>query len=456
MQAYQKARLARDSRYDGKFFVAVKTTQIYCRPICPAPSPKEQNVTYFDTAIQAQEAGFRPCRRCRPESAPESAAWIGTQAVLQRAISKIQAGELNHKDMHTFCEELGISERYLRKLFQQYIGTSPTKYLNHTRLMFAKQLLHQTQLPITDIAFSAGFNSIRRFNDAFKQTLRLTPSEIRNYQTSDTSDIQLQLNYHGNYNWKLMQEFLAQREIPLIEKVTANTYQRSFTLSAQNPNDEVIKGVFQIEHLNAKKAFKLNLELTNINYLMPVIANIKRALDLSANMDLIESHLKQDKQLAPLIAKGLRLPACWDSFEAGVKAIMGQQVSVKAAYSHTQQLIEKLGECYNNWYLFPTPQTIANADLSFLKMPNSRKETLKAFAQWYLENNGKDLKSILQIKGIGPWTLEYIKLRSGTDPDAFPEKDLGVIKAMEKHGISNSNLWIPWRSYATLQLWNSL
>ncbi|NVJ65117.1 MAG: DNA-3-methyladenine glycosylase 2 family protein [Gammaproteobacteria bacterium] len=454
MQAYQKARVSRDARYDGKFFVAVKTTKIYCRPICPAPSPKEKNVLYFDSAIAAQEAGFRPCRRCRPESAPQSAAWIGTQAVLQRAIRKIHAGALNHQDLHNFSESLGISERYLRKLFQQYIGTSPRKYGNHVRLMFAKQLLHQTKLPVTDIAFSAGFNSIRRFNDAFKKTIKLTPSEIRNYAPCEQAGIQLKLSYQGHYNWGEMQHFLKQREIPEIETVTKHSYQRSFQIAN---DDTKATGVFKATHNAKDKAFDLTIELDNINYLMPVVARIRQLLDIDANMELIESHLAQDKKLKPLLVKGLRLPACWDSFEAGVKAILGQQVSVKAAYGHTQNLIQTLSKpTCNDYYLFPTPEQVARADLTFLKMPSSRKETLKSFAHWYLENDGQNLQDILSIKGIGPWTLEYIKLRSGSDSDAFPEKDLGVLKTMEKYLLTDSEQWSPWRSYATLQLWNQL
>ncbi len=455
MNAYQQARKARDARYDGKFFVAVKTTKIYCRPICPAPSPKESNVLYFDSAIAAQEAGFRPCRRCRPESAPQSAAWIGTQAVLKRAIRKIQAGELNHCDMASFCENLGISERYLRKLFQDYIGTSPQKYLNHVRLMFAKQLLHQTKMPITDIAFSAGFNSIRRFNDAFKKNIKLTPSEIRNYAPCTQSGIQLKLNYHGSYNWPLMHDFLKQREIPEIEKVEANRYQRSFRLVAENQKSVI--GKFKATHNAKQKAFDLVIELNDVNYLMSVVAQIRRVLDIDANIEQIEQHLSQDSRLKPLLKQGLRLPACWDSFEAGVKAILGQQVSVKAAYGHTRKLTQKLGETYcADYHLFPTAEKVTKADLSFLKMPNSRKQTLKTFARWYLSTQGQNLATILDLKGIGPWTYEYIKLRSGQDADAFPEKDLGIIKAMQKYQLTQPEQWQPWRSYATLHLWNSL
>lgn len=455
MLKYQKARLARDKRYDGKFFIAVKTTKIYCRPICPAPIPKEKNVVYFETAFAAQEAGFRPCRRCRPESAPQSSAWIGNEAILKKAIKKIQAGALNNQTVPQFAESLGISERYLRKIFETHLGTSPQKYSNHIRLMFAKQLLHQTQLSMTEIAFSSGFNSVRRFNDAFKTSLKLTPTEIRNHKPIANATIQLRLNYAGSYNWQLMQEFLKQREITAIETVTEYSYERSYRI--QNHDKNEVSGIFKATHNSDKNAFDVTIRISDISALMLVVSHIRRVLDIDTNLEQIEKHLQNDPKLSPLITKGLRLPACWDSFEAGIKAILGQQVSVKAAYTHTARVIEKLGENYNcDYKLFPSAHDIAKADLSFLKMPNSRKETLKSFAHWYLSREDDELDSMLTIKGIGPWTLEYIKLRSGLNSDAFPENDLGIIKMMEKHQLSNHQQWSPWRSYATLQLWNNL
>lgn len=223
IKTYQQARLARDPRYDGAFFVAVKSTGIYCRPICPAPAPKEQNVTYYQSSVQAQEAGYRPCLRCRPETAPQSSAWLGNQAVLRKAVSRIQAGALNQRSLKDFSESMGITDRYLRKLFQEHLGVSPITYANHLRLMFAKQLLHQTQLPITDIAFIAGFNSVRRFNDSFKATMQLSPSQLRKTLINKRSDtdqqaIQLKLHYRPPYDWSLMHDFLQQRELSAIDR----------------------------------------------------------------------------------------------------------------------------------------------------------------------------------------------------------------------------------------------
>ncbi|ACV27291.1 DNA-3-methyladenine glycosylase 2 family protein [Kangiella koreensis] len=455
IKTYQQARLARDPRFDGTFFVAVKTTGIYCRPICPAPAPKEENVSYYSSSVQAQEAGFRPCLRCRPETAPLSAAWLGNQAVLTKAVTRIQAGALNQTSLQDFSESMGITDRYLRKLFQQYLGVSPITYANHLRLMFAKQLLHQTQLPITDIAFIAGFNSVRRFNDSFKATMKLSPSNLRNklnkqQALQESQAIQLKLHYRPPYDWSLMQDFLKQRELSAIETVTDNCYGRTFSIDSS-------KGHFSAEIDPSRSSFNVTIEMDDMSKLLTATHHIRRVLDLNSDLEVIENSLAQDVNIKPVLKSGLRLPATWDTFEAGVKAILGQQVSVKAAYTHTASVIEQLGSKYNDQYkLFPTAKQIVNGDLTFLKMPNSRKQTLHDFAQWYLSTSGEDLASILDIKGIGPWTYEYIKLRSGMDSDAFPEKDLGVIKAMEQYNLTNSEQWQPWRSYATLQLWHSL
>ncbi|PXF63192.1 DNA-3-methyladenine glycosylase 2 family protein [Kangiella spongicola] len=455
--SYQKARLARDARYDGKFFVAVKTTKIYCRPICPANPPKEDNVLYYPSAAQAQEAGFRPCLRCRPETAPNSSAWLGSEAILRKAMQRIQSGALNTQSIEQFSESLGISDRYLRKIFQQHLGMSPQSYANHLRLMLAKQLLQQTQLPITDIALSSGFNSVRRFNDSFKNTMRLSPSELRQKSSSDSDEsltIELKLHYRPPYNWSQMQQFLKQRELTAIETVTDNSYSRTFTLNQTS-------GFFCSTHEAQKHRFHVSIELSDNTQLMPVIAKIKTVLDLDSDVITIEQHLAKDTKLKSALTKGLRLPACWNTFDAGIKAILGQQVSVKAAYGHAQQLIERVGSRYNERYqLFPTPKQVMQADLSFLKMPHKRKQTLTDFAAWFVESERShqsiDLADILDIKGIGPWSYEYIKLRSGQDSDAFPAKDLGVLKALKAHDITETDHWSPWRSYATLHLWNSL
>lgn len=454
MRAYQQARLARDARYDGKFFVAVKTTKIYCRPICPAPSPKEENVCYFPSAITAEQQGFRPCLRCRPESAPNSAAWLGNQALLKKAMDKIQNGQLNHMNLPEFSATMGISDRYLRQLFQKHLGISPNQYASHVKVMFAKQLLHQTTLSITDIAYSSGFKSLRRFNDTFKHHIKLTPSDVRAKKVSETtksnSAITLTLYYAPPYNWPLMHDFLALREIAEFETVTPHSYCRTFQLDG-------CTGLFTAQHLENSHAFEVTIELSDFNALMPVIAKIRNLFDLNTDLQTVEHDLTQDKRLASIMQSGLRLPACWDHFEAGVKAILGQQVSVKAAYTNTAKLVKALGEKYNDdYYLFPHAQKVAQSELDFLKMPAARKQSIRDFANWCHTRPNANLEEILDIKGIGPWTFEYIKFRSGEDSDAFPEKDLGIIKAMQALNITNHEPWKPWRSYATLHLWNSL
>jgi AraC family transcriptional regulator of adaptative response / DNA-3-methyladenine glycosylase II len=328
--------------------------------------------------------------------------------------------------------------------------------------MLAKQLLHQTTLPITDIALSSGFNSVRRFNDSFKKTMKLSPTVLRKKAEAtdaSTASIALSLYYRPPYDWTQMQSFLKQRELPLIEQVNEDSYSRTFTVDTSCKKNT--QGWFKATHDSKKHAFKVIVELEDCAQLMPAISHIKRVLDIDSDVATIEKHLTKDKQLRPILSKGLRLPACWNIFEAGIKAILGQQVSVKAAYGHTHQLIERVGsDMANGMKLFPTPKQVATADLSFLKMPGRRKQTLTDFAGWFVEQEASDkeleLSDILNIKGIGPWSYEYIKLRSGLDPDAFPAKDLGVLKALDAHKITDTSQWSPWRSYATLHLWNSL
>ncbi|GAA4363845.1 AlkA N-terminal domain-containing protein [Kangiella marina] len=376
---------------------------------------------------------------------------------MRKAMQRIQSGALNNQSVQSFSASLGISDRYLRKIFEQHLGMSPQSFANHHKLMLARQLLQQTDLPITEIALSSGFNSVRRFNDSFKATMRLSPSELRKKASRSelkSVSITLQLSYRPPYNWAQMQRFLKLRELPLIESVSDNSYSRTFSINQT-------QGWFKATHQPSKHRFSVDIELQDNAQLMPAIAQIKQVLDLESDVSTIEKHLAKDTKLKPIICKGLRLPACWNTFEAGIKAILGQQVSVKAAYGHTHKLIERVGATYNEQHkLFPTPTEVMKADLSFLKMPNRRKQTLTDFAAWFVEaehtQSDISLSDILDIKGIGPWSYEYIKLRSGQDTDAFPEKDLGVIKAIEALEITDTDSWSPWRSYATLQLWNSL
>jgi AraC family transcriptional regulator of adaptative response / DNA-3-methyladenine glycosylase II len=445
----QKARLSRDPRFDGKFFTAVKTTGIYCRSICPVSPPKEENVVYFATAVECVNAGFRPCLRCRPDSAPDSPAWKGVNTTLERAISLINEGALQQGSMCLLAERLGISDRYLRQLFNKHIGMSPKAYALYQQCLFAKQLLHQTNLPITQVALASGFASVRRFNDCFQSQLKLTPTKMRKSGDGQSSRLQLNLSYRPPFNWSNMQALLNSRAISSLEWCSENSYGRTFDWLG-------CVGNFTAKHVAHNHTFEVSIELDDLKHLKPIINNIRRILDLNVDMQAVEHDIHSCFPNDFTINSGIRLPGIWNMFEAGVRAILGQQISVVAARNLVQQLVEELGEKTGGYRLFPTPESIVLSDLSFLKIPGSRKQTLHNIAQHYVDcEQPDDPKQWLALKGIGPWTVEYSQLRGLSDPDIFLSGDLGVKKAMVNLK-SDFNLMqaSPWRSYLTFQLWS--
>ncbi|MBV1932895.1 MAG: helix-turn-helix domain-containing protein [Porticoccaceae bacterium] len=472
----RKARLARDARFDGLFYTGVKTTGIFCRPICPATAPHEKNVDYFPTALAAHRAGLRPCLRCRPESAPGSPAWRGTQTTLTRALRLIDNGEWRNESLPQFAQRLGVSDRYLRKLFQQNLGISPIKYANFRRVLFAKQLLQQTTLPVTEIAFMAGFGSTRRFNAVFNELLALNPRQLRRRQKLDapvSEGLTVFLSYRPPYDWAAVRDFYELRQIAGLEVVTYSSYSRSFY-------HEDCEGLFTASHVPEKHGFRVELSLTRAEHALAVIQRIRRLLDLDANSATIASHLSDHPLLSSLNCEGIRLPGMWSPFEAGVRAILGQQVSVKAAHNLVTRLVEELGkplttvsrpEADAPGILFPEPAAVAGSNLAFLAMPGRRREALRLLAQYIIENScgGESPCAIkddsayqdwLSISGIGPWTVQYTAFRMG-HPDIFLAGDLGVKNALKKlNGGSKQSLEAatvsPWGSYATLLLWQSL
>lgn len=477
-----KARHARDARFDGLFFVGVKTTGIFCRPICPATPPKEQNVEYFTSALHAAQAGLRPCLRCRPESAPGSPAWRGVQTTLSRAIALIDAGEWQSGSLPAFAERLGVSDRYLRRLFRQHLGVSPVKYANYQRAMFARQLLQQTALPISEVAYRAGFGSTRRFNDVFMALTGLNPRQLRRAEQQEQSNprsLSVLLSYRPPYDWAALRDFYRTRQIAGMERLTADSYSRTCHFGDGT-------GVFTATHLAAKHAFRVELELDKAELTLPVIQRIRRLLDLDADVATIAADLGSHPLLGQLHRPGLRLPGIWSPFEAGVRAILGQQVSVKAAHRLVTRLVEELGESVGvgsasgtdsdlPHLLFPTPAAVLASDLDFLAMPGRRKQALRALAD-YLERGetgnvcGSDSPASAQtefdhwlaLPGIGPWTVQYAAFRMG-NPNIFLAGDLGVKNALTKLAADDgaletiaSDQLSPWGSYATLLLWQSL
>jgi AraC family transcriptional regulator of adaptative response / DNA-3-methyladenine glycosylase II len=463
---YSQARKARDARFDGLFFTAVKSTGIYCRSICPAKAPLEKNVEYHHSAISAAKSGFRPCLRCRPDSAPQSCAWLGSETTFRRALSLVQQGVLQEHSLQTLAERLGISDRYLRQLFQCNLGTSPKKYAIYQQCLFAKQLLHDSKLSISDIAFASGFNSVRRFNEAIKQQLNLTPSEIRKSQadklSGDSLALELRLNYRPPYAWQEMLGFLNKRVIPGLEWASDNRYSRTIEFATS-------KGYFTISANPEKHRFDLQLQLNEYQYLAPIMQRIRLMFDVDAPIAQIDQQLFSEVGRWINYLPGLRVPGLWSPFEAGIRAILGQQVSVAAARNLVTLFVEELGAPLDikgmqaidgslTPRLFPEPSAVINHSLDFFRMPQSRKDTVRRLAQHFLSaDDAGDIDAWLDIKGIGPWTVNYVKLRATKDPDVWLAGDVGLKNAIKSLGREpDLELTRPWRSYLTLQMWNQL
>ncbi len=427
---------------------------------------------YFPTAASAAAAGFRPCLRCRPDSAPGSPAWLGNETSLRRALQLIAQGACIEGNQSQLAERLGISDRYLRKLFQQQLGVSPKQYALYQQVLLAKSLLHQTELSITAIALQAGFHSIRRFNDAFRQQLQLSPSQIRRRRSKGaTCMLTLELAYRPPLNWPLMISFWQQRSLDGVEWINQDdeqqSYGRTFCTSSISgfATDTTAKasisrfGWFEVCPIPNRHCLQLKLHWPYPDGLPAVLAQIRRMLDLDADVLTIE------QQLTPLfgtaLQSGLRIPGLWSSWEAAVRAVLGQQVSVAGARTQLNRLVNALGTQLTDGSTvrraFPSPQQLLQSDLQMLKVPQARRDTLHALADAVMRDPQADPTNWLSIKGIGPWTVAYTKMRGLSDTDIWLAGDLGIQKALQQHSADFSPAQLaPWRSYATLQLWFSL
>jgi AraC family transcriptional regulator, regulatory protein of adaptative response / DNA-3-methyladenine glycosylase II len=450
------ARLARDPRFDGEFFLAVHTTGIYCRPICPARSPAEKNVSYFRSSVQASQAGYRPCLRCRPESAPGSPAWQGSSTTVQRALALIRQGALNEGSLAALAARLGVGERYLRKLFQRELGASPQAIALHQRLLFARKLLTETSLPITDIAFASGFGSVRRFNDAVRTSFRQTPGDLRRRRKHPVKGIKLELQYRPPYDWEGVISFFDRHSIAGLESVSSACYQRQLLLAGQPAS-------LQVRPLRGRDALQLELQVPDQGMLMAVVARVRRMFDLDANPAVIADTLGRDRALAPLLASfpGIRAPGAWSMYESAIRAIVGQQVSTAAARSVCARLAAAAHEG-SGPLVFPAAAALAALDDSDFPMPGRRRDTLRELCSRFSGCEQQlDLQALQHTRGVGPWTVAMVAMRGGGEPDSFPSGDLGLEKAWQALSSQEQPLneqsvsWRPWRSYAANLLWRS-
>jgi AraC family transcriptional regulator, regulatory protein of adaptative response / DNA-3-methyladenine glycosylase II len=476
--ANYRALQARDNRFDGRLFVGVRTTGIYCRPICPARTPKRENVTFFRSAAAAQAAGFRPCLRCRPESSPDLGAWRGTSNTVARALALIEAGALDNADVDAFAARLGVGERQLRRLFKKHLGASPIAVAQTRRVLLAKQLIHQTLLPMTEVALASGFGSVRRFNETFQQLFDRPPAALRRKGgqiVSGEDGVRLELTYRPPFDWVGLVGFLSLRAIEGVEVVTPRQYARTIGLDGDF-------GIVTVAPSQKPDRLIATIRFPKLTALPTIIARIRRIFDLAADPEAIAAHLGQDAALAPRVAArpGLRVPGAWDGLELAVRAIVGQQITVAAATRLAGRIVRDWGDPLpagldsivpGLTHVFPSAERLGAADLASLPMPRARSKAIEAMAQaiagdsTIFESRGELGEVITRLKalpGIGEWTAQYIAMRQMREPDAFPAADIGLLRAMAGcDGVRPSppalavraEAWRPWRAYAALHLW---
>jgi AraC family transcriptional regulator, regulatory protein of adaptative response / DNA-3-methyladenine glycosylase II len=473
--ACYRAISTRDARFDGRLFVGVKTTGVYCRPICPARTPKFENVMFFAAAAAAQEAGFRPCLRCRPEVSPELAFWRGTSNTVSRALALIEAGGLDDDDMEGLTDRLGVGARQLRRLFRQHIGASPLAVAQTRRVLLAKQLIHETRLSMAEVALASGFGSVRRFNEIFLKMFGRGPATLRRHRDRarrDADALSVRLAYRPPYDWDAMLSFLALRAIPGVEQVGRDFYRRSIAIGRQ-------AGTIRVAPAD-KNRVDVTIRFPDMSALAQIIARARRVFDLAADPEMIGAHLATDPALAPLVAArpGLRVPGAWDGFELAMRAVFGQQITVTAATRLLGRLVELHGAPLPGSvrdeglsHLFPTPGRVATLDPARLPMPSARANAVTSLAKAVsldplIFSPGASLEGatakLRSLPGIGEWTAQYIAMRELREPDAFPAADVGLLRAMiDADGrrpspaelLARAESWRPWRAYAALHLW---
>jgi len=462
-------------------YVAVKSTGIYCRPICPARTPKFQNCAFYGSAAAAQDAGYRPCLRCRPEIAPDVASWRGTSNTVSRALALIAEGALDGDDANVekLADRVGVGERQLRRLFLQHLGAPPISVAQTRRVLFAKQLIHDTQMPMTEVALAAGFSSLRRFNETFLKLFHRPPSALRRKTATGVGNaedgITLRLRYRPPYDWSAIIDFLQARAIAEVEVVENGRYFRTLEMDG-------FAGTIEVTHQPERQSICVKIRFPNVKSLPAIVARVRRQFDIGADIETIDAHLSNDPLLAPLVARrpGLRAPGGWDGFELAVRAVLGQQISVTAARRLAGQLVALYGKPVPKAYVghaglsrvFPTPARLAKVKSLGLGMPAARLASLKALAEASVEdpnlfravgNIEETIERLKTIRGVGEWTAQYIALRAVREMDAFPATDIGLLRgaavvdpAAGKSSttlLDRAELWRPWRAYAAQHLW---
>ncbi len=488
-----RALRTRDARFDGRFFTGVTSTGVYCRPVCPARTPLAANCTFYACAAAAEEAGFRPCRRCRPETAPGTPAWRGTSASVSRALRLIEEGALDEAGVGTLAARLGLGDRHLRRLFVEHLGASPLAVAHTRRVHFAMRMIEDTTLPMIQVALASGYRNVRRFNAAVRGCFDRTPSEIRRRahiagRPAGGGTVTLRLSYREPFDWNGLLAWMAPRAIPGVELIEGRTYRRSVELDG-------FAGMIELEPApRGGPSLLLRAPVEATSCLARLADRVRVLCDLGADPAEIADQLRTDPRLASAARAhaGVRVPGCWDRFELAVRAVVGQQVSVAGATTLIGRLVERFGRPLRDERtqvhrrhpeaaaagppdrIFPRPSDLVAADIASVGMPAARAETIRTLARAVSEGEpildlAPDLNTavarLTALPGIGDWTAQYVAMRALREPDAFPAGDLGLRKALAgEDGVlpttaalrRRAEAWRPWRAYAAMLLWRDL
>lgn len=471
-----RAIQSRDARFDGQFFTGVTSTGIYCRPICPAQTPRLQNVRFYRSAAAAEAAGFRACRRCRPEVAPRSPDWNIRADLAGRALRLIAEGAADTDRISGLARRLAVSPRHLHRELLAEVGAGPLALARTRRAQTARLLIDETDMPLSEIAFVAGFGSIRQFNDSMQAAFGCNPTDLRRRGEpvpAGKGGIALRLSHRRPFDARALLTYLGDRAVPGVEQVIDGHYRRTIALGHSI-------GTVELEPIAGKAVVSLRLHIDDLRDLALVVQRCRNLLDLDVDPAAVSEVLGADPALAAIVRArpGLRVPGTVDGWETAVRAILGQQVSVAAARTLASRLVQALGTPLaepepNLTHLFPRPEAVAEADLHSLGITRARAATLRGLAGAVLRGeisldgsaDREDVQArLLALPGIGPWTVSYIAMRALRDPDAFLPGDLGVRRAAERMGLdpnprrleAYAERWRPWRAYAVLYLWETL
>ncbi|BDG03167.1 DNA-3-methyladenine glycosylase 2 family protein [Anaeromyxobacter oryzae] len=467
-----RALCARDARFDGLFFVGVSTTGVYCRPVCPARTPGRDRCRFFRTAAEAERDGFRACFRCRPELAPGGAPVDALPRLVASAVARIASGRLDGGAVDGLAAELGVSDRHLRRAMTAALGVSPIDVAQTRRLAVAKQLLHDTALPLAEVALASGFASVRRFNALFRARFGRPPSAVRReHGSGEDGAIALRLDHRPPLDWAALLAFLRPRATPGVESIEGGVYRRTVAMGGR-------AGWIAVRPERGRPALRVEVAPALAGALVDVAGRVRALADLDARPAAIDAHLRPDRLLGPLVARhpGLRVPGAFDGFEVAVRAVLGQQVSVRGATTIAGRLVERFGAPVTAPVpalrrLFPAAEVLAAAterDVATLGMPGARARTVIALARAVareglrldrLADPEETVARLEALPGIGPWTAQVVALRALGWPDAFPAGDLGLRAALggsEREALRRAERWRPWRAYAALHLWTLL